>query len=343
MSNLLSGLKCGERLGAGAFGVVFLGNDPTHGDVAVKVLTRKEEWDDATWDTWKKGFLAEAQHLSRATHPHVVKVHYIAESADGQSVSICMQLCVGGSLHSRYEAGPLAIDEVRKIATDVLLGLQCLHARNMLHRDIKPANILVDARGNALISDFGFVSDNLVLGYASVAGYTDHIAHEVWMGRGTSIKSDIWALGATMYRLLHGKRWYDELPPPRDLIDHGGFADQLPWLPHVPKRWQRVIRQMMEDDNSKRYQSAEAALSAIASLPVTPIWQASVSPEKVRWQREKGGRMQVAEWTRTVRNHSWSAWSEPKAGTKGHRKSLGSSNGAVSKKTARAELEAFLA
>jgi serine/threonine-protein kinase len=213
----------------------------------------------------------------------------------------------------------------------------------MIHRDIKPANILLDARGNALISDFGLVTDDLVLGYASQAGYTDHIAYEVWMGKGTSVKSDIWAFGATLYRLLHGKLWYDEMPEPRDLIAHGGFADGLKWLPHVPKRWRRVIRQMMEDNTSKRYQTAEQALGAVGSLPVTPVWQATVAPDKVRWEQTKGNRLNVVEWIRTPRQTEWTAWSEPTAGAKGQKKTLGGSKGIVPASKAISQLEAFLA
>jgi serine/threonine-protein kinase len=330
------------KLGEGAFGQVFLGKDEAHGEVAVKVLSRKASWTDVEWGNWKKSFLTEAQHLSRAAHEHVVKVHHIAAADDGQSVVICMAFCPGGSLQKRYEQGPMTIGAVREVATDVLLGLQCLHLRDMIHRDIKPANILLDTRGKALIGDFGLVTDDLVLGYASQAGYSDHIAYEVWMGKGTSVKSDIWAFGATLYRLLHGKQWYEELPPPRDLIAHGGFADQLPWLPHVPKRWRRVIRQMMEDDAGKRYPTAEAALSAVSSLPVAPIWESVVTPDMVRWQQTKGGRLHVAEWTRKSRQHRWSAWSEPLPGTKGQKKTLGGSNGVVTAKQAMSGLENYL-
>ncbi len=342
MVNLLSSLTYGKKLGAGAFGQVFLGQDKAHGEVAVKVLTRDATWSDTEWDNWKTSFLAEAQHLSRAAHDHVVKVHYIAEADDGQSVVICMAFCPGGSFQQRYEQAPTTISDVRRIATDVLLGLQCLHLRDMIHRDIKPANILVDARGNALIADFGLVTDDLVLGYASQAGYSDHIAYEVWMGRGTSVKSDIWALGATLYRLLHGKQWYDELPQPRDLIAHGNFADQLPWLPHVPKRWRRVIKQMMEDDTAKRYPTAESALGAVASLPVSPVWRAIVEPHRVRWEQTKGNRQHVVEWIRTPRQNRWSAWSEAMPGTKGQKKTLGGSNGVVPAKNAISELENYL-
>jgi eukaryotic-like serine/threonine-protein kinase len=342
MANLLSGLTYGKKLGAGAFGEVFLGQDKAHGEVAVKVLARDVAWNETEWESWKKGFLAEAQHLSRAAHDHVVKVHYIAEADDGQSVVICMGFCPGGSLQQPYEQAPMTIAAVRKVATDVLLGLQCLHLRNMVHRDIKPANILLDARGNALIGDFGLVSDDLVLGYASQAGYSDHIAYEVWMGKGTSVKSDIWAFGATLYRLLHGRQWCDELPQPRDVIAHGAFAKQRPWLPHIPKRWRRVIRQMMEDDTTKRYQTAEVALGAVAGLPVTPPWDATVQPDKVRWEQVKGSRLHVVEWVRIPRQNKWSAWSEPMPGTTGQRKTLGGSNGVVPAKRAVSELEHHL-
>jgi serine/threonine-protein kinase len=342
MPNLLSGLVYGDRLGAGAFGTVYLGHDQAHGQVAVKVLTRKQEWTDADWTDWKQGFLAEAQHLSRATHDHVVKVHYIAEADDGLSVVICMGFCPGGSLESIYERGPMTIAAVRDVATDVLLGLQCLHLRDMVHRDVKPANILLDARGKAMIGDFGLVTDDLLLGYASQAGYSDHIAYEVWMGKGASVKSDLWAFGATLYRLLHGKQWYGQLASPRDLIAHGGFADQLPWLPHIPKRWRRVIRQMMEDDTTKRYQSAEQALGAMGSLPIAPVWAAAVGPETVRWEQTKGSRLHVVEWIRKPRSHSWTAWSEAVAGTRGQKKTLGGSNGVVRAKEAISGLESYL-
>jgi serine/threonine-protein kinase len=339
---LQSGLTYDHLLGEGSFGKVFRGQDEAHGVVAVKVLTPKPEWSEAEWKERKKSSLSEAQRLSRAAHDHVVKVHHVAEADDGRCVVICMEYCSGGSLQTPYEHGPMTIADIRKVATDVLLGLQSLHLRDMIHRDIKPANILLNARGNALIGDFGLVTDNLVLGYASQAGYSDHIAYEVWMGNGTSVKSDIWAFGATLYRLLHGKQWYDELPEPRDLIAHGNFADSLKWLPHVPKRWRRVLRQMMEDDTKKRYQTAEQALGAVGSLPVVPVWDVTVEPEIVRWEQAKGNRLNVVQWIRKPRQNEWTAWSEPTTGSKGQKKTLGGSKGVISASKAISQLEAFL-
>jgi serine/threonine-protein kinase len=345
MATLRSGLQIGEKIGAGFFGQVFRGEDETHGTVAVKVLTPKPHWSAGEWEERRRGFVAEAQRLSKAADDHVVQVHHVLASEDDDSVHICMEYCSGGSLQKPYEQGPMTLKAVQQVATDMLLGLQTLHLREMLHRDIKPANLLRDARGKVKLGDFGLVTDQLIQGYADQADYAygDHLAYEVWHGRGTSVKSDIWAVGATLYRLLHGKQWYDLVERPRHSIADGGFADRLQWLPHVPKRWRRVIRQMMEDDTTRRYGSADQALSAVSSLPNQPEWECTVDPEAdaVRWELLKGNRVQKVEWDRTLKKNQWSAWSEPMLGSKGQKKTLDGSGGAVSAKAALSGLEGF--
>jgi len=340
MTELISGLKLGQKLGNGAFGEVFLGDDDAHGEVAVKVLSRDTHDSDESWQEHREAFLAEAQNLSKATHNHVVQVHHMVAAKDGNSVQICMELCRGGSLQTHFETGPMTIADVRAIGTDVLMGLAALHARGLIHRDIKPANILLNSRGKALIGDFGHVTNDIAFGYASAAGYWDHLAYEVWNGGGTSERSDIWALGATFYRLLHGQEWYQSCPDPSKLIKQGGFASRLKWLPHVPKRWRTVIRKMLEDDTKKRYQNADQALDALSKLPVVPVWKTLVDNDKVRWERRSETRLNVVEWTRTPRNNSWVAWSEPLA--KGIKKTLGGSKGTVSASQAISELQRYL-
>lgn len=340
MPGIVPPLKVGAKLGNGHFGEVFLGEDGVHGQVAVKVLARKPGQSGADWDLHKTSFLAEAKHLSKATHRNVVQVHHIEELPDGESIRFCMAYCPGGSLQSAFEAGPMPLARVRKAGTEVLLGLSALHARKMLHRDIKPGNILIDGAGVAQLGDFGLVTDDLLLGYGSQAGYLDHIAYEVRLGKGTSIKSDVWAYGMTLYRLLHGKVWYDELPPPKGIIPTGGFADTLKWLPHVPKNWRRVIRKMLNDDPSARYQNADQALEAMSRLSVAPAWSTTVAPDAVRWELVNKERLKVVEWARhSPRKHEWTAWSEPLA--KGRKMTLGGSNGVVGRREALASLEAF--
>lgn len=340
MAGFVSELKIGPKIGNGHFGEVFEADDPAHGKVAVKVLRRQAFHDDATWPTFKDTYLAEAKSLSRATHRNVVQVHHVVEEDDGNGVAICMAYCPGGSLQSCFEAGPMPLGAVRKAGTEVLMGLGALHARGMVHRDIKPANILLDGRNTAQISDFGLVTDNLVLGYASQAGYGDHIAFEVWHGKGTSAKSDIWALGMTLYRLLHGQAWYDALPQPMDVVKNGGFANTLKWLPHIPKGWRRVLRKMLNDDDPARYQNAAQVLAGLAKLPEAENWTVEVADNLVRWEQIKNKRLVVVEWKRhSARKHEWEAWSEP-LGT-GRKRALGGSGNLVGYTQAVNQLEEF--
>lgn len=340
MADYVSDLKLGAKLGNGAFGEVFRGDDPAHGQVAVKVLKRELFHNDAVWPAFKASYLAEAKNLAKATHRNVVQIHHVVEAPDGDSVVICMAFCPGGSLQDAFEAGPMSFSAVRKVGNDVLMGLGTMHTRGMVHRDIKPANILLNARGEAQISDFGLVTDDLVLGYASQAGYSDHIAYEVWNGKGTSAKSDIWALGMTLYRLLHGQTWYEEGPDPRDIVKNGGFANTLRWLPHIPKAWRRAIRKMLHDDTAARYQNAAQALKALANVPTLPMWQTTVTADLIRWEQIKGKRRIVVEWKRIApKKHEWQAWSEPTGA--GQNKTLAGSGGVVGRGEAVKGLEAF--
>lgn len=340
MSSVVPALTLGKKLGNGFFGEVFLGHDSVHGPVAVKVLARKPGQPDDDWLRCKTSFLAEAQNLSKASHRNVVQVHHIQEHSDCNSIQLCMSFCAGGSLQSAFDAGPMPLLKIRNIATQVCLGLDALHARGMIHRDIKPGNILIDGSGVAQLGDFGLVTDDLVMGYADQAGYADHIAHEVWNGSGTSVKTDVWAFGMTVYRLLHGKAWYEEMPRPRYVVRNGKFADSLEWLPHVPKGWRRTIRKMLNDDSKLRYQSAAEVLSALSPLE-TPEWSVSVTPGLVKWEQFNVGRSKVVEWHRHgVRQHEWKAWSQPNGGT-GRKMTLGGSSGTVLRPQAVRELEQF--
>jgi serine/threonine-protein kinase len=345
---LTSSLTLGKKLGNGHFGEVFEGEDPVHRKVAVKVLTRDDaarileqpSVTDAEWAEFKGDFHSEARNLARARHRNVVQVHHILESDDGSAILFCMELCPRGSLQSRFESGPCDLRELRDIGVDVLLGLDVLHRREMLHRDIKPANVLIGRDRRFKVGDFGLVTDRLILGYGSQAGYSDHIAYEVWHGSGTSVRSDIWAFGMTLYRLLHGKQWYDQLPRPADLVEHGHFVDTLPWLPHVPKAWRRAIRKMMNDDPARRFASAAQAMDCLALLPVEPAWEATVSANQVLWTLNCGSRVRHVEWLiHSPRKHAWRAWSAPVAS--GRTMTLGGSDGVVSKREAIRQLERY--
>lgn len=287
-----------RRISQGWYGEVYLGEDLVHGQVAVKVIRQTQGEPDVVWNLRKASLLQEGQRLHDAAHPNVVRVHYLAESEGEDAVHLVMEYCPGGSLQAAFETGPLQLAIVRKYATEVCRGLEALHAREMLHRDIKPGNILLTGANVAQIGDFELVTDNLILGYGSDAGYLDHLAIEVFQTGITSIRTDIWALGMTLYRLLHGAVWHSQLPADlKDAITAGGFASKLPWLPHIPDDFRRLIRKMMHDDSHARYQSAHEVMNALASLTVEPNWSCAVAPNEIRWTVQAGARVKFVVWT----------------------------------------------
>lgn len=342
MSGLRSNLQIGALIKAGYFGQVHLAMDDVHGEVAVKMLRQSPMETVADWQLRRRGLLREGQRLKQATHRNVVQVFNLLESENSAAVHLVMEYCRGASLQEVFEKGPMSVAAVRKVATEVAFGLQALHARGMLHRDIKPGNILVDGGGVVKLGDFGLVTDNIILGYGSQAGYSDHIAPEVWTGSGTSFRSDIWALGMTLYRLLHGAEWYSRSPAPRAIVPNGGFADTLRWLPHIPPRWRRFIRKMLNDDPDSRHQNASQVLSALGTLDAEPDWRCSITALETRWELQKQKRRTIAVWEKHgPHTFTWSAWSEPLG--RGNRRALGGSTKRIGRGDSERQLRSFFA
>jgi eukaryotic-like serine/threonine-protein kinase len=338
---LRSNLKLGGKIGGGHFGEVLAATDDVHDEVAVKRLGRIAGESDAAWQTRRAGHLAEGRKLSEAQHANVVKVHSLLEDESSDAVLIVMEMCVGGSLQSPYDQNPMLLRDVRRYITQVTMGLVALHSRGMIHRDIKPGNILLGRRGVAQLGDFGLVSDNIIAGYASAAGYSDHLAPEVLNGGPTSVKTDVWALGMTIYRLLHGAEWYSKLPPPRHVAGKGGFAKSLPWLQHIPQAWRTVVRTMMNDDTRSRYQNGNQLLTAYSKLKTTPPWECRVSSSHVSWTHATKSRRYFVELTESSpQKFDWSARSEPIGS--GNRRNFGSGKG-VDYATADKQLVALFA
>lgn len=338
---LTSSLTPGKFIGSGSFGDVYLASDPLQGEVAIKVVRRKPGELQADWDARKSDLLIEAQNLVKASHRNVVPVYSFLEHNSGNAVLFTMEYCPGGSLQAVFEAGPVNIKRALSLATEATQGLKHLHGKGMLHRDIKPGNILVAKNGSAKIGDFGLVTDKLIFGYAAQAGYWDHLAPEVFAGGGTSAKSDVWALGMTIYRLLHGDVWYQEGPAPRTAIPLGGFAKKLRWLPHVPDRWRRVIRAALRDKPKDRIQTATEMFAQLSSLPAGPAWECDVTSAQITWHRVKKDRKITVVWNRSnPKKNEWRALSEPNSGT-GQSKTLGGSTGPVGRVAAESQLQIF--
>src|SRR6478672_13442765 len=143
-------LQLGALLGQGGFAAVFRAHDPfLERDVAIKVLDPALAVDAAL----EEQFLHEARTIAAAEHPHIVPL-YSAESAGGL-LYLVMRLLPGHSLVDRIAEGKLPAAEAARIALECAGALAAAHAVGVVHRDIKPANILLDANGNATVTDFG--------------------------------------------------------------------------------------------------------------------------------------------------------------------------------------------
>jgi serine/threonine protein kinase len=339
MRTTYSFLSLGAQLGSGHFGVVHEGEHPVQGKIAVKMMERLNGESDTEWQQRKMDLLSEAQHLKIAEHERVVRVFDISHDIEADRIYLTLEHC-NGSLGDLYEEGPIEIAKLRPFLVDASSGLCGVHSNEIIHRDLKPSNILIGCDGRAKLGDFGLVTDRLILGYGSMAGYSDHIAHEVWHSQLTSKRSDIWAFGMTAYRLLLGKDIYDSMPA--NDASEAGYSDRLSWLPHVPKRWRTFVRKCLRDDPKERFQNAEAMMSAISALPIEPSWTSSYSTGKTEWRRLKGNReIIVTYYVHSPRKHEWKAMSKLVSGNGRHR-TIAASAGIVSRRQALSEIEKFL-
>jgi Tol biopolymer transport system component/predicted Ser/Thr protein kinase len=258
-------------LGCGGMGAVYLAEDTVLGDKKVAV---KENFD--TSPAARAQFQREAVILAHLTHPNLPRVsdHFI--EASGRQYLV-MDWVEGRSLLDVLEATggqPLAEGQVLDWAGQLLDALAYCHSRGAIHRDVKPQNVILTPLGKAIMVDFGLVklydptrpSTSLglrglgTLEYAPPEQYGTGTAH-------TEARSDLYALGATLYHLLtaqtppiSGQRTANPamLRPPRQLN------------PRISPGVEAVILKAMELSIAKRFQSADDMRQALCDGPVTP-------------------------------------------------------------------------
>ncbi len=196
-----------HELAVGGFARVYRGTDRRLGrPVAVKLL---EAGRIATADPEaKRRFVREARSSAGFTHPHAVTV-FDAGEADGE-LFIVMELVDGPSLaEAMAERGPMPEGDAVRIATQVLSALGAAHASGIVHRDVKPANILLDARGDAKLADFGIAKrfDDLTDSLTAtglIVGTPRYLSPEQARGEPISPATDIYAVGVILHEMLAG-------------------------------------------------------------------------------------------------------------------------------------------
>ncbi|GAB3989501.1 serine/threonine-protein kinase [Nocardioides marmoraquaticus] len=196
-------------IGRGGTGSVWLGRDEALGrDVALKrigVLPGGEETDLARAER-------EAQLAARLHHPHVVTVLDVVTDEETDTRWLVMEHVEGRDLGAVVrDDGPLAPEEAARLLGQVADALVAAHEVGMVHRDVKPSNVLVDASGEAKLTDFGIarlVDDPSLTQTGLVVGSPAYLAPEVARGSRGDERVDAWSWGATLFHVLSGQAPY---------------------------------------------------------------------------------------------------------------------------------------
>jgi serine/threonine-protein kinase len=193
-------------LGRGGMGEVYRANDLTlNQSVALKFLPPAVARDQRR----VARFHGEVRMARRISHPNVCRVYDIGEFNGIAYIS--MEYIAGEDLASLLRRiGRLPPDKAVEIARRLCAGLAAAHDKGVVHRDFKPENVMIDNRGQVLITDFGLAGLPSELTGSEVRNGTPaYMAPEQLDGRGVSTRSDIYALGLVLYEMFTGKKVFE--------------------------------------------------------------------------------------------------------------------------------------
>ena len=242
-----------RELGRGGFGVVYEAKDWDLGrQVAVKVVRPGRI-------TEEEGKVSrEAEAIARLTHPNLVTLYDVGQR-EGQPFLV-FELLRGKTLDLRIEEGLLPVQEAVHIATEVARGLAHAHAEGVIHRDFKPANVFVTNKGQVKILDFGMAH---AFGRRRLSGGTPaYMAPEQWEDAPEDERTDVFALGVMLYRMLTGEypfpegqgRWSSEPATVRKL--------DVPGAPELAE----LLEKMLDRTPTARPRDGAAVLAALTPI-----------------------------------------------------------------------------
>ena len=223
--------------------------------------------------TGRQRVLREAQSVARlGQHPNLVTVHDIGE--DGGNPYIVQEYMAGGDVAGLVEQSPdhrLPVERTLAIAKDVCRGLSFIHAGGLVHRDLKPANVFLSADRTAKVGDFGLaVSLELsrLTMHGMMLGTVSYMPPEQALGGETTLKADLYSLGAMLYEMVTGRPPFLGDDPTAVISQHINTRPVAPsWVTeHCPPPLEEVILHLLEKDPGQRPANAAEVLAALEKV-----------------------------------------------------------------------------
>jgi TolB-like protein/Tfp pilus assembly protein PilF len=250
-----------EEIGRGGQGVVFRARQKSlNRTVALKVIALGQ------WATpaHLKRFRLEAKAAASLDHPCIVPIYEVGEQ-DGQC-HFSMKFIEGGQLDEVIKHKPISIRQVAELMAKVARTVHYAHEHGILHRDLKSGNILLDAKGEPQLTDFGLArlveSESTVTRTLEVVGTPSYMSPEQAAGNNARLTpaTDVYGLGAVLYQLLTGhppftgRTTYETI---KLLLETEPCPPRF-WNPKIDRELSTISLKCLEKDPKRRYVSALA-------------------------------------------------------------------------------------
>ncbi|MFO0603690.1 MAG: protein kinase [Polyangiales bacterium] len=275
------------RLGEGGMGVVYRARHVLIDRVVALKLIRPDLRTETHLRAW---MLREARAANRVDHAHIIDIHDIGETDEGE-LYLVMEYLVGTPLSAEIAKGQFAVARAVDVLEQMAAALGRAHDLGVVHRDLKSDNILLTNRGGrkdfVKILDFGLAHlarDPRLAPKGAVFGTPEYMSPEQARGEEANASSDLYALGILLYEMTTGKLPFHSHDREQLLEMQRSAAPPNPRVlrPDLPREAEGIILRLLQKDVAKRYKDAhhlsEDLKAFQRSLPSTP-WEIANSPE----------------------------------------------------------------
>ena len=264
------------EIARGGMGVVFRARQPeTDREVAIKVVRA-----EANTALQRERFLREGQITARLDHPGIVRVH-AAGTIDGRPALVYELIEGARNLGDVLRVAPL--DQRLALMREGAVAVGYAHELGVVHRDLKPDNVLVDARDQPRVADFGVATAadlSRLTQTGAALGTLHYMAPEQLAGQRVGPQSDVWSLGVMLYQALVERLPFDGASPVELAVRITEGLRQPPSAvaeAPLPNGFDAVCERALATEPEARYSDARALAAAIGVCLETP---ASVSPTR---------------------------------------------------------------